>query len=70
VQLVARFDRRLRDGIYERAHYLSGLTMLGLHERDYGRGSYAALAQWLRRHGFAPREDCRARLHFTSKMHS
>ena len=59
VLLVARFDRRLRDGINERAHYLSGLTMLGLHERDYGRGSYAAIAQWLRRYGFAPREDCR-----------
>jgi len=59
VLLAARFDRRLRDGILGRAHYLSGLTMLGLHERDYGRGSYAALAQWLRRHSVAPREDCR-----------
>ncbi len=59
VLLVARFDRLLRDGIRGRAHYLSGLTMLGLHERDYGHGSYAAIAQWLRRHGASPREDCR-----------
>jgi serine/threonine-protein kinase HipA len=57
VLLVARFDRQLRAGVRERAHYLSGLTMLGLHERDYGRGSYAELAHWLRRHGAAPRDD-------------
>jgi serine/threonine-protein kinase HipA len=57
VLLVARFDRRLRAGVRERAHYLSGLTMLGLHERDYGQGSYADLAHWLRRHGVSPRED-------------
>jgi serine/threonine-protein kinase HipA len=31
--------------------------MLDLHERDYGRGSYADLALWLRRHGSAPGED-------------
>ncbi|MGH8130427.1 MAG: type II toxin-antitoxin system HipA family toxin [Steroidobacteraceae bacterium] len=59
VLLVARFDRRLRAGVRERAHYLSGLTMLGLHERDYGRGSYSDLAHWLRRHGATPRDDTR-----------
>lgn len=57
VLLVARFDRRLRAGVRARAHYLSGLTMLGLHERDYGRGSYSDLAHWLRRHGASPRDD-------------
>ncbi|MGQ0429048.1 MAG: type II toxin-antitoxin system HipA family toxin [Gammaproteobacteria bacterium] len=57
VLLVARFDRRLHAGVRERAHYLSGLTVLGLHERDYGQGSYADLAHWLRRHGASPRED-------------
>ena len=57
VLLVARFDRRLRSGTRERAHYLSGLTMLGRHERDHGRGSYSELAHWLRRHGAAPRDD-------------
>jgi serine/threonine-protein kinase HipA len=56
VLLTARFDRR-GGAIRERAHYLSGLTMLDLHERDYGRGSYADLALWLRRHGSAPGED-------------
>ncbi len=59
VLLVARFDRRSRGKIRERAHFLSGLTMLGLHERDYGRGSYADLSLWLRRYGIAPREDAR-----------
>ncbi len=59
VLLTARFDRRARRGIRERAHYLSGLTMLGLHERDYGGGSYADLALWMRRHGIAPAEDVR-----------
>jgi serine/threonine-protein kinase HipA len=57
VLLTARFDRRDHGGIRERAHYLSGLTMLGLHERDYGRGSYSDLALWLRRHGSAPSDD-------------
>jgi serine/threonine-protein kinase HipA len=56
ILLTARFDRR-GDAIRQRAHYLSGLTMLGLHERDYGRGSYADLALWLRRHGSTPGED-------------
>jgi serine/threonine-protein kinase HipA len=56
VLLTARFDRH-RGAIRGRAHYLSGLTMLGLHERDYGHGSYADLALWLRRHGAAPGED-------------
>ncbi len=59
VLLVARFDRRLRGKLRERSHYLSGLTMLGLHERDYGRGSYADLAMWLRKHGSEPRDDAR-----------
>jgi serine/threonine-protein kinase HipA len=59
VLLTARFDRRTRGGQRERAHYLSGLTMLGLHERDYGRGAYADLALWLRRHGADPATDVR-----------
>jgi serine/threonine-protein kinase HipA len=59
VLLVARFDRRLRSGVRERAHYLSGLTMLGLHERDCGRATYSDLADWMRRHGVAPRDDTR-----------
>ncbi len=57
VLLVERFDRRRRGTSRDRAHYLSGLTMLGLHERDYGQGSYADLALWLRRYGSAPSED-------------
>jgi serine/threonine-protein kinase HipA len=51
VLLTQRFDRRRRGKGQLRAHLLSGLTMLGSHERDHGQGSYAALASWLRRHG-------------------
>lgn len=59
VLLTQRFDRRrLRDG-FARAHILSGLTMLAMHERDYGAASYADLAAWIRRHGARPREDAR-----------
>lgn len=61
VLLLRRFDRRQHaDGARIRLHYLSGLTMTGLHERDYARGSYADLADWLRQHGQRPLEDSRA----------
>lgn len=54
VLLARRFDRvETRVGI-ERRHMLSGLTMLGIHERDYGRGGYPELADWLRRFAAQP----------------
>jgi len=57
--MTRRFDRRRQRDGFARAHLLSGLTLLGLHERDYGAGSYADLAAWIRRHGATPREDAR-----------
>lgn len=59
VLMTKRFDRRRQPDGLARAHLLSGLTLLGLHERDYGDGSYADLAAWIRRHGAMPREDAR-----------
>ena len=59
VLMTRRFDRRKQRDGFARAHLLSGLTLLGLHERDYGAGSYADLAAWIRRHGAMPREDAR-----------
>ncbi len=57
--MTRRFDRRRQPDGFARAHVLSRLTLLGLHERDNGAGSYADLAAWIRRHGAAPREDTR-----------
>jgi len=59
VLMTLRFDRDRRADGFARGHLLSGLTMLGLHERDYGAGGYADLAAWLRRHGAMPRGDAR-----------
>ncbi len=59
VLMTQRFDRQPMTGGYTRAHLLSGLTMLALHERDYGQGSYAGLAEWIRRHGSEARDDMR-----------
>ncbi len=59
VLMTQRFDRHRQSDGFARAHLLSGLTMLGLHERDYGAGSYADMAAWIRRHGARPRDDTR-----------
>lgn len=59
VLMTRRFDRRRQPNGFARAHVVSGLTLLGLHERDYGAGSYVELAAWLRRHGARPRDDAR-----------
>ena len=60
ILLTRRFDRIPESGrdVYRR-HYLSGLSMTGLHERDHGAGAYADLADWLRRHAVDAASDCR-----------
>ena len=43
----------------KRLPFVSGLTLLGLHESESARGSYRALAEALRRYGSHPLEDGR-----------
>lgn len=57
IYLIERFDRVVTaDGVRRRA-FASGLTLLGAHESDVGRHSYADLAEALRRYGADPRVD-------------
>ena len=58
VYLIQRFDRLSSDGTQKRP-FISGLTLLGLHESESTRGSYRALAEALRRYGSHPLEDGR-----------
>ncbi len=51
VLLVRRFDRARADDRWYRHHYMSGLTMLGLHETENPRGGYPAMADVLRQIG-------------------
>lgn len=48
VLLSRRFDRLYTDHGWQRYHYMSGLTALGLNEFDNARGSYPELADCLR----------------------
>lgn len=57
IYMIERFDRVMTaDGVL-RKPFASGLTLLGAHESDVGRHSYADLAAALRRHGAEPRAD-------------
>lgn len=58
IYLIERFDRgRGKDGDRLRRPFVSGLTMLGAHESEIARYSYADLADALRRYGADPRPD-------------
>ncbi len=48
VYLTRRFDRTYTKQGWQRHHYMSGLTVLGLNEFDNARGSYPELADSLR----------------------
>ena len=52
--VVKRFERELSEtGILQRHHMISGLTMLGAHERDLGIYGYADLFNSLKQYGAA-----------------
>jgi serine/threonine-protein kinase HipA len=57
IYMIQRFDRTSTPNGIRRLPFASGLTMLGVHESDVGRSSYADLAAALRRHGADPRRD-------------
>jgi serine/threonine-protein kinase HipA len=59
IYLIERFDRRWTPDGVRRVPFASGLTILGAHESDVGRHSYADLAAALRRYGAEPRRDLR-----------
>ena len=50
VLLTRRFDRaQARSGQLTRCHFMSGLTLLGLHEKEWTKGSYPNLADGIRK---------------------
>ncbi len=49
IYLTQRFDRIHTKQGWQRYHYMSGLTVLGLNEYDNSRGSYSELADNLRK---------------------
>jgi len=57
IYMIERFDRLLTADGVRRRPFASGLTILGAHESDVGRHSYADLAAALRRYGADPRSD-------------
>ncbi len=57
IYMIERFDRVLTTDGVRRQPFVSGLTILGAHESDVGRHSYADLAAALRRYGADPRPD-------------
>ncbi|MEZ5696224.1 MAG: HipA domain-containing protein [Sphingomonadaceae bacterium] len=57
IYLIERFDRIPHGNRMERRHFASGLTMLGAHESEVSRYSYADLAGALRQHGTQVRQD-------------
>lgn len=57
IYMIERFDRALTPDGVRRHSFASGLTMLGAHESDVGRHSYADLAAALRQYGSDPRGD-------------
>ncbi|MBX3039196.1 MAG: type II toxin-antitoxin system HipA family toxin [Bdellovibrionaceae bacterium] len=59
VFLIQRFDRLFDSltGNYFRQHFVSGLTLLNLDEKDYGKWSYLDLADQIRRWTHNPRGD-------------
>ena len=57
IYLIKRFDRVPHSNWLERRPFASGLTMLGAHESEASRYSYADLAAVLRQHGTEVRRD-------------
>ena len=57
IYLIRRFDRTPNDGGPQRRPFISGLTLLGAHESEVSRYSYADLAAALRQHGVEVRRD-------------
>ncbi len=57
IYLIERFDRVVHSNWMERRHFASGLTMLGAHESEVSRYSYADLAGAIRQHGTQVRCD-------------
>ncbi len=57
IYMIKRFDRILTGSVVHRQPFVSGLTILGAHESDVGRHSYADLASALRQYGANPRRD-------------
>src|SRR6185312_4625456 len=59
VFLIQRFDRSFdpKKKKYLRTHFVSGLTLLNLDERDYGNWSYLDLADQMRRWIDKPKEN-------------
>ncbi len=57
IYMIARFDRMPTNLGMLRRPFASGLTLLGAHESEVGRHSYADLAGALRRFGADPRRD-------------
>jgi serine/threonine-protein kinase HipA len=51
VVLIERFDRRAAAAGFERVHFVSGLTMLGVHSTETSRATYADLARVIERLG-------------------
>ncbi len=57
IYLIERFDRIPHGNWMERRPFASGLTMLGAHESEVSRYSYADLAGVIRQHGTQVRRD-------------
>ncbi|MXP26924.1 type II toxin-antitoxin system HipA family toxin [Altererythrobacter indicus] len=57
IYLIERFDRAPHGNGMERRHFASGLTILGAHESEVSRYSYADLAGALRQYGTQVRQD-------------
>lgn len=57
IYLIERFDRIATGNQMVRRPFASGLTMLGAHESEVSRYSYADLAAVLRQHGTKARDD-------------
>jgi len=59
VYLVERFDRTQDGKTLRRAPFISGLTILGVHESESSQQSYRRLSEQLRLFGTDPRSDDR-----------
>ncbi|MCA6332554.1 MAG: HipA domain-containing protein [Phenylobacterium sp.] len=57
IYLIRRFDRTPHDSGFQRRPFVSGLTLLGAHESEVSRYTYADLAAALRQHGVEVRRD-------------
>ncbi len=59
VFLIQRFDRKYdkKQNIFYRTHFVSGLTLMNLDEKDYSNWSYIDLADQMRRWIKKPKKD-------------